>query len=98
MSASVDILSAAGNGDGTAVAFPRYSALHEKQLRTLFVYGTFGGSTVKLQISPDNATWFDVPNADAITSQTTMNVEFRAPWVRGTVSGGTGNSISMKLL
>lgn len=94
----VDLLVAAGNGAGSAVQMPRYAHIDESHLRTLFVWGTFGGANVALQISPDNTNWFNVPNADTITAQTTLNVEFRAPFVRCNVTGGTGNSINAKLM
>jgi hypothetical protein len=95
----INLLAAAGNGDGTTIQLPRWNNIIESHLRTLFVWGTFDSGTVKLQISPDDTTWFDVPGADAITAQATLNVEFRAPYVRCTASGGGGSiSVNAKLL
>lgn len=92
----MQLLTAAGNGDGTAVD-NRQLNRRDSSFFTLFVWGTFGGSTVKLQISPDGTNWFDVSGADAITAAGALNVEFRAKQVRGSVSGGTANSINMRL-
>ncbi len=98
-SGSVTLLTAAANGDGATINVPRFAHAHESHLRTLFVWGTFDSATVKFQISPDNTNWFDVPNADAITAVATMNVEFRAPFMRGTVASGLGSeAINMKVL
>jgi len=64
---------------------------------TLFVWGTFGGTTVKLQISPNGSEWFDVTDADAITVKTVLNVQFRAAYVRAITSGGAAASINAAL-
>ena len=98
-SGSVTLLTAASNGDGATVPVPRFAHAHESHLRTLFVWGTFDSAIVKFQISPDDSNWFDVPNADTISADATMNVEFRAPFMRGTLASGLGSeSINMKVL
>ena len=66
-------------------------------IRTLFVWGTHGAGTTKLQMSPDNVNWFDVTGA-SFTANGAINVEFRARWIRAVVSGGTANSVNMELL
>lgn len=92
------IASAQANGSSTGIAISRYGHLEESHLRTLLVDGTFGGATVKFQISLDNVTYFDVSGADAITAKTAINVEFRAPFCRINVAGGTGESINAWLI
>lgn len=95
----VDLLVAASNGTGPEINMPRFAHLYEEHLRTLFVWGTFDSANIALQISPDETNWFDVANADTITADTTLNVEFRAPFVRCNVTGGGGSeSINAKLL
>ncbi len=69
---------------------------NKHQLYTLYVWGTFGGATVTLQISPDNVNWFGT--AVAITTQGATNVEFRAGWVRAVSTGGTGSALEALLL
>lgn len=95
----IDLLSAASNGNGTTFRVPRFAKVDESHLRTLYVWGTFDSATVTFQISTDDVTWFDVANADAITAQSALNVEFRAPYVRGKVAGGLGSeSINMRII
>ena len=93
------LLSGAANGNGSSFDMPHPGSVHKSHIRTLYVWGTFGGSTVKLQIATSDSPteWFDVTDADNITSKTAINVEVRADHVRGVVSGGTGESINMFL-
>lgn len=62
-----------------------------------FVYGTFGGATATLQLSPDNGTtWLDT-NAVA-TSPGGQQIPIPSTaLVRLAISGGVGTSISSKL-
>lgn len=92
------IATAQANGNSTGIAISRYAHIEESHLRTVFIDGTFGGSTVKFQISIDDSTYFDVTGADAITAKTAINVEFRAPFCRINVAGGTGESIDAWLI
>ena len=85
------IATAQGTGDSTAIEITRPTNTEKSHLRTLLVSGTFDGATVKYQISQDNSTFFDVANADAITSNKAINVEHRAKWHRINVSGGSGS-------
>jgi hypothetical protein len=97
----VKLLTAAGAGNGAAVQIRNLNR-EKHQLYTLFVYGTFGGATVTLQISPDGpdvtpTTWVDVLDV-TITDASAINVEFRANWVRAVVTGGAAQSIDAKLI
>ncbi len=87
------IATAQAEGNSTGVAIARAANVNISQLRTLLVGGTFGGATVKYQVSLDNVTYFDVDGADAITSATAINVEHRAPFHRINVSAGTSEAI-----
>lgn len=91
------LLTAAG-GAVTGAAQNIREALNRNkhQLYTFYVWGTFGGATVTLQISPDNVNWFGT--AVAITAQGATNVEFRANYVRAVSSGGVGSSLDALLL
>jgi hypothetical protein len=63
--------------------------------------GTFGGATVTLQASNDNATFFqmkDVNNTN-ISATSAGYFEFRtgAMYIRPVVTGGSANSINVKV-
>jgi len=94
MADAQQIATAQANGNSAGVEISRYAHINESHLRTLFVAGTFGGATVKYQISLDNTTFFDVADADAITAAKVINVEHRARFHRINVAGGTGESIN----
>ena len=92
------LLENASNGTGTSHSTREDLNRFRTTVKTLYVYGTFDGATVKLQISPDNSNWFDVPDADTITVQSVMNIQSRGIAYRGVVSGGSGSeSITMIL-
>lgn len=99
------LLTSAANGDGASKPFVSSRHRRKAHLYTLYVWGNFDSADVKLQVSPDpvsvsdaSSTWFDVPDADAITAQTVVNVEVRAIKARGTVATGLGaESINMEL-
>lgn len=95
------LLENAGNVTGQPVAMP----IDDLRIGTLYVWGTFGGATVTLECSPDppelaagDSEWFPVPDADAITTKTVINVQFRARKLRGVVASGTSPSITMKVV
>ena len=71
-------------------------------IRTFYAWGTFGGTTVGLEVSPDGGTTsFAVGdmngNAIALTSKDVANVIARATHVRATITGGAGMSINARL-
>ena len=63
---------------------------------TFYAWGTFGGGTVKLQISLDESKWFDIPNA-SLTAEGVLNIQFRAPYVRADLSGSSGANLNAEL-
>jgi len=67
---------------------------------TLFVSGTFGTGTVKLQASPDAETWFDVdtPAAVSFTAAGYKNFEIKAGYFRLNLSGATSPNIDYWLV
>lgn len=87
---------AGGAVTGTALAIREGLNRNKHQLYTFFVWGTFGGATVTLQISPDNVNWFGT--GVSVTAQGAVNVEFRANFVRAMSTGGAGSSIDALLL
>ena len=91
------LLTAAANGNGATTEIKQWGNRELVRLFTLFVFGTFGGATVTLQISPNGTDWFTVSGV-SITSASAINVEFRAPYVRAVVSGGTGEAVDAILL
>jgi hypothetical protein len=62
----------------------------------LFVYGTWGGSTATLQISPDGTNWAAVGGA-GITANGVINVTAPARYARCVMTGGTP-TVSAQLL
>ena len=96
----MQLLSGAGAGNGSPHEIKQPYNREISQLKTWFVWGTFGGATVTLEISPNTedppVEWFSVPNA-SLTARGVMNVEFRAKWVRAVVTGGAGQSINAEL-
>ena len=91
------LLSEATNGNGATIPNPLWKDPENRTYFTCYCYGTFGNATVKLQISPDDGTnWFDT--GITFTAAGARNVEFNAKQLRGVVSAGTGEAITMKLL
>ena len=89
----MDLLSNAGNGNGPTVLRPQPAGPEGQQFFTLFVWGTFDGATVTLEVSPGgDAPWFD--SGVEITAAQAINVEFKARKLRAVVSGG-GGSVSI---
>lgn len=82
-------LSAAGNG--TAWKLPYQS---EFGGLALYVSGTFGGSTIKLQISPDGANWADI--GGTLSAPGVISATAPARYARVVAVGGTP-SISAQL-
>lgn len=90
------LLSAAAGGNGATFQIRQWGNRELEHLYTLFVWGTFGGATVTLEISFDGVEWFPVSGV-SITAKTVVNVEFRAQYVRAVVTGGAGVSINALL-
>ena len=61
--------------------------------------GTFGGATVKLQVSNDGTTYFDMRDLGGTTISATAAALFEfttaAAYVRPAVSGGSGDDIDV---
>jgi hypothetical protein len=92
----VRILTAAVAGNGTAFVNAS-TGQYKNRRRTLYVYGTFGGTTVTLQISPDGTNWFTVAGI-SITVQGVVGFEENWNYCRGVVTGGAGMAIDAVIL
>lgn len=90
------LLSDASAGNGSSFEIREWGNRHISHLYTLFVWGTFGGATVTLQISPDGVEWFDVSGV-SVTAKGALNVEFRARFVRAVITGGAGVTLQALL-
>lgn len=88
----MDLLTAAGNGNGGAVTLGM-SGEH-----WLTAFGTFDSATAKLQWSPDaGTTWIDIEDA-SFTANGVVRLLLANGSVRGVVSGGGGSvSVSMQV-
>ncbi len=63
--------------------------------------GTFGGATVKLQVSNDNSTYFDMKDllGNVITATAAGYFEFTTAgvYLRPAISGGTGDAVDVTI-
>lgn len=63
--------------------------------------GTFGGATVKLQVSNDNSTYFDMKDllGNVITATAAGYFEFTTAgvYLRPAISGGTGDAVDVTM-
>lgn len=92
----MQLLSGAASGTGAAVRVQKTPTPDAEQFFTLYVWGTFGGATVTLEISPGDGAWFD--SGLTVTEAQAVNVEFKARSVRAVVTGGTDPAINAELL
>ena len=64
--------------------------------------GTFGGATVKLQVSNDNTTYFDVKDTGGTTISATaaaiFNFSSAAIYFRPAITGGTADAVDIYLV
>lgn len=63
---------------------------------TLYAKGTWGGGTIKVQISPDGSNWFDVTDAN-LTADGFANIQVKAPYMRVDLSGATSPDLNVWL-
>lgn len=81
------LLTAGGNGNGASFQIRQGLNRHIDHLYTLYVWGTFDGGAVTLEVSFDGTEWFSIAGL-SITAKAVQNVEFRAGYVRAVVTGG----------
>jgi len=91
------ILDSAGNGNGDSYELLTGGRMPKENIRTVYCWGTFGGATVTVEVSPDGSNWFSVTGL-SFTSADAINMEVRARYVRGVVTGGTSPSVNMLLM
>ena len=94
----VKLLLNSDNATGAAHRISDFTADNIAHWRTIFIYGDFDGGTVKIEVSPNNIDFFDVTGLDAVTSKTVENIEFRAGFIRASLSGATAGSINVDLI
>ncbi len=63
---------------------------HLGGLISTYCWGTFNTATVKLQSSPDNVEWFDIPETTFTEKTQPINIELTPCWLRGNVSSAGG--------
>jgi hypothetical protein len=90
------LLSNAAAGAGSSFEIRCWGNREINHLYTLFVWGTFGGATVTLEISFDGVEWFAVSGV-SVTAKSALNVEFRARFVRAVITGGAGVTLNALL-
>jgi len=75
---------ASADGNSTALNWPG-------GVGQMVVSGTFGGGTVKLQMSPDDGTtWVDVGGDSSVTAAAVVNFDLNGCDIRLNLSGSTG--------
>lgn len=94
---SLTLLSSAGIGNGAWIAIPE--GLDRRALKwQANLDGTFGGTTVTIEIRPVAGTGNPFPlSGYSKTAADSELVEFKAAEVRGVVTGGTSPSINLTL-
>ena len=99
MSQGLHLLTAASNGNGTSKRMVDHSFgnVAKRFSYSVYVFGTFGGATVTLEGSHDDSTFIEIPNASWTVNATT-NIEFYGNFLRGVVTGGTGESINLVIV
>lgn len=90
------LLTASNNATGTAVPIPGPTHRYTNHLFSFYAWGTFGGGTVTIEISPDNTNWF-APTGMTFTAAGAKNAEFKAAWVRASLAGATGGSVNVRM-
>lgn len=99
----VDIAVAAGVGVGNAVDFSESLNAYQNKTRTLYVWGDFDTSAqVKIEVSPvftpGPTDWITIPGGEAIITNTVINQEINAYWIRADISGAVSPVLNVRLL
>ena len=99
MAQGLHLLTAAGAGNGTSFQITHHELgnVSKRFSYSIYIYGTFGGSTVTLEGSHDDSTFIPITNA-SWTANATTNIEFYGIYLRGVVTGGSGQSVNMVLV
>jgi hypothetical protein len=89
MALSLSLDAATANGAGAAIPAPRFDQVRPRNPLTVYVWGTFGGATVKVQVSPDGANWFDLSNY-SFSAIGCENIDAATAFYRLYVTGASG--------
>lgn len=74
------------------------SAVQNGGTAALIVRGTFGGATVKLQISDNNADWVDIADASFTSASAKLLTLPSGAILRANIAGGTSASLTVVLI
>lgn len=80
-----------GTGSGAAIGLAYLNAL--PYVATVAITGTFGGTSAQVESSLDGTNWFT--EGAALTSAGTVNLTRIAKFVRVTLTGGAGISLTV---
>jgi hypothetical protein len=95
----IALITNSADATGSSIQVPRYNHAHESHLRTILAWGTWDTANLAIQISADGTNWIPISNADTITADTAVNIEFRAPYVRAVITGSGGStSVTAKMI
>lgn len=86
MSKPVTLLTDSGNTAGKGFPLTQLDALRHQNV-AVYIWGTWGGATAKVQISPDGENWFDFAS-NSITANGVIEVPYNAQSIQIVISGG----------
>lgn len=92
MTKPTTLFTAAGNGTQGPFQLTGLDALRHQNL-TVYIWGTWGSATAKVQISPDGVNWFDF-SSNSMTANGAISIPYTALAIQVVISGGTGNSLN----
>jgi hypothetical protein len=96
MTTPTTIFAAHTTNDTTSFAVPALDALRH-QNAVVYVWGTWGAATAKVQVSPDGVTFFDFPN-NSLTANGFVAIPVTCLNAQVVVSGGTAQSLNASVL
>lgn len=85
------------NTTGAAKDMPPKGNDYKGKKRMLWVVGTLGGGTLKLQVSKDGTNFYDLIGLTIPSDNQVGVVEFWAPYVRADLSGSAGANVTVEL-
>lgn len=74
------------------------SLIHAGGTVALVVRGTFGGATVKLQISDDGSNWVDITDASFTSAAAKLLTVPTGAILRANIAGGTAASLTVAII
>lgn len=87
-------ISMTSDGSSEAVLIPGPFNDLSSKLRTIYAWGTFGGGTLTVEVSPNGTVWFPL-TSPVFVAKGMSNIELKALKIKFTLAGATGPSINV---